>query len=142
MCQQQSVGRAGGCVAVLVAGQSLYLLPHASHAAVEELLYVLLPAAFGLTDASTQTSSCLLVGLQVQDLNADSCVLVVSSGRHTESGCCDSSALYSDSTPANTQNQRFIYSAAHRTKLCVQLFKPIQLFTIQLLKNSSFSATS
>ena len=51
----------GGCVAVLVAGLSIYPLPHASGVvAVEVLLYVLLVPALVLIDASPQASLFLV----------------------------------------------------------------------------------
>ena len=63
---QCTICGAGGCEAVLVAGEGLYLLPHAyGTVAVEVLLYALLVPAFGLIDASPQASPCLFSGLQV-----------------------------------------------------------------------------
>ena len=84
VCQQRSGGQSekrsgwgsrcvvcgvGGCVAVLVASQRLYPLPHASGiVAVEVLLCSPLVPAIGLIDASPQALPCLLVGLQVPRL--------------------------------------------------------------------------
>ena len=66
---QCAVCGVGGCVAVVIASQSLSPLPHASAVvSVKVLLYALLVAAFGLIDVSPQASLSLLVGLQVPRL--------------------------------------------------------------------------